>query len=98
MFKKTPLAAAIVASLALAACGSSSDKSSSDTTAADGGGSNKAVSYSDFSKQADAYCVKVSAELKPLTDGLTGDPANDAPILKKVIPAVQTATDGLDDL
>jgi hypothetical protein len=92
--KKVLTAAVVVASMALVACGSSSDKSSSDTTAASGG-SNKALSYSDLGKQLDAYCTKVNADIKPLGDKITGDPANDAPILKQLVPKLQSATDGL---
>jgi hypothetical protein len=90
--KKILTAAAVVASMALVACGGSSDKKSTDTTAA-GGASNKAASYSDFSKQIDAICTKVNTQAKPQTDKLNGQVDNDASILAQAVPQFKAGLD-----
>jgi hypothetical protein len=76
-YRLSALAAAVA--LVVAGCG--------------GGDDNKALSYSDFGKQADQICKDSNAETKPLSDKLTGDPKNDAPILDQLVPKLQSAED-----
>jgi hypothetical protein len=87
MYKKILTAALAVAMMALVACGGSDKKS--DSTAASS--SNKALSYSDFGKQADALCASISAETDPVGEKLTGQADGDAPVWKKVIPILKAA-------
>jgi hypothetical protein len=98
--KKYALAAMIAATMALAACGSSDkkdDTSGGDTTAASGG-SNQALSYSDFVAQANKLCAGVNAKVAAAGTGLTGEAANDAPILDKLLPLLKDAAASLDTI
>jgi hypothetical protein len=70
---------AAVAALGVAGCG--------------GGSSNKALSYSDFSKKADAICASNQAEITATGAKLTGKASTDAPAFDQVIPKVQKARD-----
>ncbi len=60
-----------------------------------GGSSNKALSYSDFSKQADVICKTTTVKTKAIGSALTGKAANDAPVYDKLIPAVQQGRDDI---
>jgi hypothetical protein len=99
--KKCALAALIAATMALAACGSSDKKDDTsgggDTTAASGG-SNQALSYSDFVAKANELCKSVNDQSDTVSAGLTGEAANDAPILEKLIPILKDGTAKLDTL
>jgi hypothetical protein len=66
---------AAVAAIGVAGCG--------------GGSSNKALSYSDFSKQANDICKTSNAKSKGLN--LTGNPKADAALFDQVIPQVESA-------
>jgi hypothetical protein len=56
-----------------------------------GGSSNKALSYSDFGKKADAICAANSKEVAAVGAKLTGKAATDAPVYGQVIPKVESA-------
>lgn len=66
---------AAVAVLGVAGCG--------------GGSSNKTLSYSDFSKQANDICKSSNDKSKGFN--LTGNAKTDAPLFDKVIPQVESA-------
>ncbi|MEA2459162.1 MAG: hypothetical protein QOC95_2134 [Thermoleophilaceae bacterium] len=63
-----------------------------------GGSSNKALSYSDFGKQASAICKVENPKVKAASAGLTGQAKTDAPVYDKLIPALQSATGKLEAL
>jgi hypothetical protein len=67
---------AAVAVLGVAGCGGSSD-------------SNKTLSYSDFSKQANDICKSSNDKSQGLK--LTGNPKTDAPVFDKILPEVEAA-------
>jgi hypothetical protein len=94
--KKVLTAAAVVATMALVACGGSDKKDKSDSTAASS--SNKALSYSDFGTQADALCAKVTATTKPVGDKITGQAASDAPLLKELLPKLEAGIETFKQL
>jgi hypothetical protein len=58
-----------------------------------GGSSNKALSYSDFSKKANEICKTENVKIKATSAKLTGVPANDAPIWTTLVPQLQAASD-----
>lgn len=83
--KKTGLAAvAALAAVAVAGCGGGSD-------------SNKTLSYSDFTKQAEQICkdndTKVAAVGK-----LTGSVQTDAPLFPKLLPIIKSGQDDFKKL
>ncbi len=63
------------------------------TVAGCGGGddSNKTLSYSDFSNQANEICK--TADEKTAGLKITGDPANDAAVFDQAIPEVESAVE-----
>jgi hypothetical protein len=63
-----------------------------------GGSSNKALSYSDFGKQADAICKSENAKIKPVSAKLTGKASTDAPIYDQLIPKLQDARNNIGKL
>jgi hypothetical protein len=63
-----------------------------------GGSSNKALSYSDFSKQADNICKTQNVKIKATSSKLTGDPATDVPVWGTLIPQLQAAGDKIKTL
>lgn len=75
---------AAVAALGVAGCG--------------GGDSNKALSYSDFSKQANEICKNVNTKTDPIGAKLTGQAATDAPVFSQLIPEIQKGRDDLGKL
>ena len=75
MIKNALKVVAAVAALGVAGCG--------------GGDSNKTLSYSDFSKQANDICK--SADAKAAGVKLSGEAGHDAALFDKLIPAVQSA-------
>jgi hypothetical protein len=79
MIKNGLKAVAVIAALGAAGCG--------------GGDSNKALSYSDFSKEADAICKDVNAKTDPIGAKLTGKVATDAPVFADLIPEIQKGRD-----
>jgi hypothetical protein len=96
MFKKILVAALVAAMMTLAACGGS-DKKKTDK-GADATSSNKALSYSDFGKQADAACAAGTAKLKPLGAKLTGQAAADTAALNEILPAFKGIVDNFKTL
>jgi hypothetical protein len=70
---------AAVAVLGVAGCG--------------GGSSNKTLSYSDFSKQANAICKTSNDKSKAVSAKITGNVKTDAPVFAQLIPEIQTARD-----
>jgi hypothetical protein len=90
MFKKILVAALVAAMMTLAACGGSDKKSD---TSSDSGSSNKALSYSDFGKQADAACTAGTAKLNPLGAKLTGQADADTAVLNEILPAFKGVVD-----
>ena len=70
---------AVVAALGVAGCG--------------GDDSNKALSYSDFSKQANEICGDVNAKTEPISAKITGRVATDAPLFADLIPEIQKGRD-----
>jgi hypothetical protein len=75
---------AALAALGVAGCG--------------GGDSNKALSYSDFSTQANDICKSENAKIKPVGDKLTGKATTDAPVYDALIPKLQDARDKIGAL
>jgi hypothetical protein len=73
-------AALAVAAIAFAGCGG-------------GGDSNKTLSYSEFGTKAGEVCTSANAGIKQISSKLTGDPANDAPLLGQLIPKLKDAND-----
>jgi hypothetical protein len=73
-------AVAGLAAVAIAGCGG-------------GSSSNKTLSYSDFGTQASAICKSANNDVKPLSQKLNGEPANDEPILGQLISKQQAAVD-----
>jgi hypothetical protein len=63
-----------------------------------GGDSNKALSYSDFSKQANEICKNVNAKTDPIGAKVTGNAATDAPLFGQLIPEIQKGRDDLGKL
>jgi TolA-binding protein len=78
------VATAVVAAAVIAGCG--------------GGDSNKTLSYSDMSAQANQICNDVNPEIKSLSQKLTGKAATDAPVLDQVIPKLDAAIGRFKDL
>ena len=76
--------AAVVATLGVAGCG--------------GGDSNKTLSYGAFGKQANQICRDSQKKVDLISKDLNGEPANDAPILKKLIPAIDGANKTFEKL
>jgi hypothetical protein len=74
-----------VAVLGVAGCGGDDD-------------SNKALSYSDFSKQANEICQKVNDKTDPIGAKLTGKVETDAPVFAELIPEIQKGRDEFADL
>jgi hypothetical protein len=58
-----------------------------------GGSSNKALSYGDFSKKADAICAANQKDIAATGAKLTGRASTDAPAYDQVISKVQGARD-----
>jgi hypothetical protein len=54
-----------------------------------GGDSNKALSYSDFSKKANDICLSSGAELKAIGSKISGKASADAPLLDQVVPKLE---------
>ena len=77
MIKLRLFAAAAVAAGVVAGCG--------------GGDSNKTLSYSDMSAQANQICNDVNPEIKSLSQKLTGKASTDAPVLDQIIPKLDDA-------
>ena len=75
---------AAVAALGVAGCG--------------GGDSNKTLSYSDFSKQANEICKTENPKIKAVSTKLTGKATSDAPVYDELLPTLQDARDKFDDL
>jgi hypothetical protein len=75
---------AALAALGVAGCG--------------GGDSNKALSYSDFGKQADAICKDVNGPVKTISAKLTGKATTDAPVYDELIPKLQDGRDRIAKL
>jgi hypothetical protein len=63
-----------------------------------GGDSNKTLSYSDMSAQANQICNDVNPEIKSLGAKITGKASNDAPILGQIIPKLDDAIGRFKDL
>jgi hypothetical protein len=74
---------AAVAVLGVAGCGGDDD-------------SNKTLSYSDFSNQANEICKKADEGTAGLK--ITGDPANDADVFDKAVPQVESAIEDFGKL
>jgi hypothetical protein len=79
MIKNGLKAVAVIAALGVAGCG--------------GGDSNKALSYSDFGKEANAICKDVNAKTDPIGAKLTGQAATDAPVFADLVPEIQKGRD-----
>jgi hypothetical protein len=58
-----------------------------------GDDSNKALSYSDFSKKADEICVDVNAKTDAIGSKITGKAETDAPVYAELLPVVQQGRD-----
>ena len=84
MIKLRLVATAAVAAAVIAGCG--------------GGDSNKALSYSDMSAQANQICNDVNPEIKSLSQKLTGKTATDSPVLDQIIPKLDDAIGRFKDL
>ena len=82
-------ATAAVAAAALAGCGGG-----------DGGdsGNNQTLSYGELGTQANEICTKANAEIEPLSEKLSGEPKNDAPILEDIIATQEPAVDEFKQL
>jgi hypothetical protein len=77
-------AAAGVAALAFAGCG--------------GGDSNKSLSYSEFTAEANEVCKGANDEIEALSRDLTGKAKNDAPILDEIVPKQEAAINDFKEL
>lgn len=64
----------------------------------DEGDDNKALSYDDFGREADQICAATNDEVKPLSERLTGDPQNDAPILEELVTKQRSGVEDFKSL
>ena len=80
------LAGTLLAALALAGCGGDDSSSNND------------LSYSDFSKQADAICKEERAKTEPEVAKLTGESQQDKAVWAKLIPQLQSGYDRFEEL
>jgi hypothetical protein len=76
------IAATALAGLALAGCGGD-----------DEGDSNQALSYSEFSAEANEICKEEGDKINATTDQLSGDPAKDAPIWEEAVEQIRAANE-----
>jgi hypothetical protein len=81
------IAATALAAVALAGCGGD-----------DEGDSNQALSYDEFSAQANTICEEEGAKIDATTEQLSGDPAKDAPIWTDLVEQLQAANDRFAEL
>jgi hypothetical protein len=80
-------AAALLAALALAGCGGGDDESS-----------NTELSYSEFSKQANAICKEERAKTDATAAKLTGDAANDKAVWPQLLDELRSGFDRFERL
>ncbi len=80
-----PLVVAAAAAVALAGCGGDDESS-------------RALSYSDYTAQADKICGDVSADVDSVSAKISGDPDQDAPVLGEIIPKVRSGVDRIEAL
>jgi hypothetical protein len=76
------IAATALAAVALAGCGGD-----------DEGDSNQALSYDEFSAEANTICKEEGDRINATTDQLTGDPAKDAPVWAEAVDQIRAANE-----
>ena len=79
---------AVVATAAIALAGCGDDKKDS----------NKQLSYSGFVSEANKVCKDQDAKIDPISNKLTGQADNDAPIYEELIPKLEDARDDFAEL
>jgi hypothetical protein len=84
MFRNGLKVVAVAAALGVAGCG--------------GDDSNKALSYSDFGKEADAICADVNEKTEAIGSKITGKVETDAPVYAELLPVVQQGRDDFAEL
>lgn len=63
-----------------------------------GGDDNQGLSYSEFGDKADEICAKSNAEIKPLSEQLTGKAKNDGPVIEEIVAKQEPAVDEFREL
>lgn len=63
-----------------------------------GGDDNEALTYDGFVAAANELCVEVDQEVDEIAADLSGDAKADAPIFDDLVPALEDATQRLEDL
>lgn len=81
------IAATALAAVAFAGCGGD-----------DEGDSNQALSYDEFSAQANTICEEEGAKIDATTEQLTGDPEQDAATWSELVAQLQAASDRFAEL
>ena len=81
------IAATALAAVAFAGCGGD-----------DEGDSNQALSYDEFSAEANTICEEEGARIEATTDKLTGDPQKDVAVWTELVEQLQAATDRFAEL
>lgn len=78
--------AVAAAALGLAACGG------------DGENNNSQLSYSDFTREANEICAQADREITPISERLTGEAQNDAPIVEQIVDKQESAIEDIKNL
>ena len=73
--------AVAVASVGLAACGGGDDEG------------NTQLSYADFGREANKVCRDATNKIKPISEQLTGEAQNDAPLIGQILDVQEPAVE-----
>jgi hypothetical protein len=84
MIRKQLTVVAALAALGVAGCG--------------GDDSNKALSYGDFSKEANKVCQEENAKIEPVSNKIQGQASSDAAVFDELIPKLEAANDRFAEL
>jgi hypothetical protein len=84
MIRKRLTVVAALAALGVAGCG--------------GDDSNKALSYDDFSKEANTVCKEENAKIEPVSQKISGQASTDGAVFDELIPKLEAAGDRFKEL